>query len=183
MDAMVDLETYGTKAGCVVRSIGAVFFDVDKGMGDSFYCNIDTTSCLDKGLIIDPKTRAWWEKQSSEAKQSLLVDPKPVGAAVAAFYTWYLKHPEAKFWCQGANFDAPILEAVFNACKVDIPWKFWAVRDTRTAYDLYGFDAQSASREGTYHNALADAKHQAKCLYLAKKLFMSKHVPSLESML
>ncbi len=57
---MLDLETWGTAPGSALRSIGAVFFDLDGKTGETFYRNIDKQSCLDAGLKIDPATVSWW---------------------------------------------------------------------------------------------------------------------------
>ena len=39
-DVMVDLETWGTKPGCAIISIGAVSFGPD-GLGEEFYTALD----------------------------------------------------------------------------------------------------------------------------------------------
>jgi hypothetical protein len=76
-------------------------------------------------------------------------------------------------WSQGANFDEPILNHIYGKLKLRAPWKFHNSRDTRTAYhygdSLGGFNSYTIKREGTYHNALDDAKHQANCVHLATR--------------
>lgn len=67
-------------------------------------------------------------------------------------------------WSQGANFDEVLLSCAMRAVKVVPPWKFSDARDTRTAYDIAGFNSYAVKRAGTYHNALDDAKHQARCV-------------------
>jgi len=171
-DVMLDLETFGTKPGCVLRSIGAVFFDLKGGIGARYYTNIDQQSCLDAGLTIDPKTAEWWAGQGEDAQQALLKNPKPLSVAVGEFHAFFRKNDGKRVWCQGATFDAPVWEAAAAAVGVKhMPWKFWDVRDTRTAYDLYGFDPKTVNRAGTYHNALDDALHQVTCLHRAVENF------------
>ena len=65
---MVDLETLGTAPGSVILSIGAVRFDVEKGLLDEFYVNIDVESSQRLGLTIDGDTVMWWLKQSDAAR-------------------------------------------------------------------------------------------------------------------
>ncbi len=72
-------------------------------------------------------------------------------------------------WSHGANFDEPLWTAAAAAVGQGVPWKFWNVRCTRTAFDLRNFDPKSIAREGTHHNALDDAKHQARCVQAAMK--------------
>lgn len=170
MDIMLDLETWGTGPGCAIRSIGACVFDPITGLiGKTFYVNVSTQSCLDVGLKAEAGTVDWWSKQSHEAQAALEVNPVPIGTALQAL-TNFLNQlgPEEKFmWAQGSAFDFPVIEYAMKAVYHPIPWKFWNVFDTRTAYRLYGFDPKKVKRSGTYHNALDDCLHQVKCLHAA----------------
>lgn len=164
---MLDLETFGKKPGCIIRSIGAVFFDLNGDTGQEFYMNVDAASCEAIGLTYDPDTVEWWKKQSREAQDGLLADQRKVLNAVVGFNTWFKLHGGKTVWCQGASFDAPVWEAVCEAAKTKAPWQFWAIRDTRTVYDLFDFDPKTIKRGGTYHNALADAQYQVECVQTA----------------
>lgn len=165
MDAMLDLETWGTAQGCAIRSIGAVAFDpTGDGVGPTFYSNIDDRSCWFAGLTVDPKTVRWWKDQPAAANEALQIDKRPLQLVVDAFHKWFAAHRLQRVWCQGANFDAPIWEAAARAVNQFVPWKFWNIRDTRTAYELAGFDPALILREGTHHNALDDCLHQVKCV-------------------
>jgi hypothetical protein len=170
---MMDLETWGVAPGCAIRSIGAVeFCPVTGELGDEFYINVSESSCLDLGLVKDPGTVSWWSKQSKEAQDALLVDPRTVDEALTAF-TKFWQGARAEFiWSQGGNFDEPILGAIYTRVKRRPPWKFHNSRDTRTSYhygSMLGDFSFSVKREGTYHNALDDAKHQARCVHLATR--------------
>ena len=171
---MFDLETFGTRPGSVLRSIGAAVFDPDTGkVGDTFYANIDRASCEEAGLVVDPATEKWWSEQSREAQQALLVDCRPLIEVVNDFHTFFRKNGGVQIWCQGANFDAVLWEAACDRLwpsKRVLPWKFWNVRDTRTCYELAGFDDKSMPRSGTYHNALDDSLHQIACVSQAVSL-------------
>lgn len=166
---MLDLETFGTAPGSVIRSIGAVVFDLDGNIGNEFYANIDSETCREAGLTVDPKTVAWWAKQSREAQNSLLVNPQSLGFVVADFHGWFITNGDwhTRVWSQGANFDPALWEAAALAVKELVPWKFYNVRDTRTAYEIGKFDDKTIAREGTYHNALDDCKHQVRCVAAA----------------
>ena len=169
INRMVDLETWGKRAGCAIRSIGAIAFD-PRGteLGDTFYCNVSRESCEAAGLTIDPSTEAWWAKQGEKAQAALIPDQRPVREAVHEFRDWFLKKDRGMFfWSQGAGFDEPIISSVMEACGMTPPWKFWDVRDTRTAYDICGFSPFSVNRVGTAHHALHDARHQAICVQRA----------------
>ena len=81
---MLDLETFGTRPGSVLRSIGAVTFGLRAGLGEEFYRNIDKQSQLELGLTVDAQTEAWWARQSEEAQRHLLDNPAPLATAAIA---------------------------------------------------------------------------------------------------
>lgn len=164
---MLDLETFGKKPGCIIRSVGAVFFDLAGGTGKEFYMNVDAASCEAIGLVYDPDTVAWWKKQSKEAQDGLVADQRKVLNVITGFNLWFKQNGGQNVWCQGASFDAPVWEAVCEAAGTKAPWQFWAIRDTRTVYDLFDFDPKTIKRGGTYHNPLADAQYQVECVQTA----------------
>lgn len=166
---MLDLETFGTKPGVVLRSIGAVSFELDGTIGSKIYANIDRASCEAAGLTVDPRTEQWWSEQSKASQDALLVDPKPLYDIAVSFASWFDKQGALCIWGHGASFDPVIYEAAANAVNVEVPWKFWNVRDTRTVFDLFDFDTSGSKRDGVYHNALDDAVFQVKCLCAALK--------------
>jgi 3'-5' exoribonuclease Rv2179c-like domain len=166
MHVMLDLETLGTKPGCAIVSIGACIFDID-GVHDTFYRAINVaTKFGSKSLAIDPGTVVWWMAQSPEAR-AVFFDPAGVSTydALVDFKNWWKAkaplnlHDGDFIWCHGATFDAPILEAAYNAIEDIPPFKFYNVRDTRTLYSLAGVSVDRA--KGTHHNALDDAVAQA----------------------
>ncbi len=164
---MLDLETFGTKPGVVIRSLGAIEFDLDGSTGKSCYANISQASCEAAGLTVDPATVEWWKQQSKEAQAAFRVDPKPLPDVAISFYKWFAACGATHVWSHGAAFDTIIWEAASLAVKVPVPWKFYNVRDTRTVFDLFDFDIRDIPRDGTYHNALDDATYQVKCVAAA----------------
>ncbi|EGU4504909.1 3'-5' exoribonuclease, partial [Salmonella enterica] len=71
-----------------------------------------------------------------------------------------------KVWGNGANFDNVILRSAFERASLPCLWNFWNDHDVRTMVTLgraIGFDPKrDMPFEGDMHNALADARHQAK---------------------
>lgn len=162
---MIDLETLGTRPGCAIRSIGAVGFD-PRGTecGRGFYANITLESCLEAGLHVDPATEAWWAQQSQEARDRLEQDQRPLREVAEELEQRFRSSGLEQVWSHGAGFDVPIWEAALHALGMRAPWKFWDVRDTRTLFWMSGFDMRSIPRAGVHHDALADARHQARCV-------------------
>lgn len=174
---MLDLETFGTRPGSIIRSIGAVVFDpYQQLVGDTpeFYCNVDSESQEAVGLTYDEQTVGWWKRQSQDAKDSLELNKLNIQNALGQFSSWFKKFNNPTIWCQGANFDVVLLEEVYRKLNLSVPWKYYSIRDTRTIYDIFGFDTNTVKREGTYHNALDDAKYQALCVQMAIQKGFSK---------
>lgn len=173
---MIDIETLGKKPGCAILSLGAATFDPhmeDLGAAHStFYRTIDLTSSMLAGFFIDPETLQWWKEKELAAQLALSHNTSPVIDVLKDFSIWCEMNKIEQVWCQGATFDAPILQEAYEILKLKTPWLFWNVRDTRTAYDICGFNyktVQNIPRSGTYHQALDDALHQIKCVQMALK--------------
>ncbi len=69
-------------------------------------------------------------------------------------------------WGNGANFDNTILRRSYERQGIPCPWRYYNDRDVRTIVELgkaIDFDARTAIPfEGERHNALDDARYQAK---------------------
>lgn len=163
-NVMLDIETFGRKAGCVVLSIGAVEFD-EKTIGKEFEVNISVTDSVKNGLHTDPETVLWWMKQSDEARSAITSGKAELlhraTAEFAAAFVW----PNKRVWCNGASFDFPILNALFAATQMDTPWKYWQEMDMRTIKNFVGKDVwKKLQGHDTLHTALGDARAQARTL-------------------
>lgn len=162
-DVMIDLETLNTTPDATILTIGAVKFDpfgreLQEPKMDSFYCKVDIDSCDRIGLTTSDDTIAWWANQSKEA-QAAAFDPEGRIDIVDAFAQLYKFCWGAKrVWSNGSCFDIIICEHVFRKINKAVPWKFWEVRDVRTAFDL-GINPQRPPV--TAHHALEDAWNQA----------------------
>jgi hypothetical protein len=163
---MLDLETLGTRPGCVILSAGMVAFTWDAIQANPFYAEIFTPSCLGAGLVIDPMTAKWWASQTEReildrtgsASQSL-----SLGLVLSLIRRWFEELGPAegiRVWGNGADFDLPILAYAFAVCGYEEPpWGPYAVRCYRTLKTLRPDIA--IVRTGTHHNALNDARAQA----------------------
>ena len=184
----IDLETWGMKPGCAIRSIGASVWDNMTGQqvpgSPTFYVNVCKKSCFDKGLTFDADIVRWWEQQGGAAKAALEVDQVSLAIALSELRTWY--HDVASshgnqisVWGNGKEFDVSILEACYAAVHQPAPWPFWASADVRTVVLLgrmLGIDVKGVCRfAGLKHYALDDSLHQggytAETLHLIKQVF------------
>ena len=165
-NVMLDLETLGTKPGCVILSIGAVSFNPNTGLGDTFYVEIYGKSCLEAGLTVDPDTADWWETREPRVKKLLerrgsAGESTNLGKALSMFQAWFLdKGQNVQVWGNGADFDLPILSAAYQKCGfTNPPWQPYNGRCYRTLKNLY--PGVKLDRTGVHHNALDDARSQA----------------------
>ena len=165
-DLMIDLETMGTKPGCVVLSIGACFFDVVTGkITDTFYIVLDSEQQKNQGRTVDPSTMKWWSMQSNAAKK-VFTDPKEnVCMALSKFINFIYKHgtiSKIHPWGNGSTFDISILENLFQMYGIKVPWLFYNVMDVRTFVSFQAKGIKVPKLEGVNHHALDDAINQAK---------------------
>ncbi|EML9020982.1 TPA: 3'-5' exoribonuclease [Klebsiella pneumoniae] len=170
---MVDLETMGKKHNAPIVAIGAVVFDPATGsIGESFYKVVCLESSVNWGAVIDPSTVIWWLKQSSEARSAIVNDDAiPLQDALLQFREFVSDNvaggsKKAQVWGNGASFDNSILRSAYDCIAEDYPWEYWNDRDVRTMVELgqaISFDPKTTIPfEGSRHNALADAIHQAR---------------------
>lgn len=158
---MVDLETLGTKTSSVILSIGAVKFTKDEII-DKFYVNININSCLEVGMTVDFSTVQWWKMQTQEARDSLNDDLHELKASLIKFSNWF-GPTSLPLWGNGVAFDNIILGEAYDRVGLNKPWKYIDDRCFRTIKALFPIDNYPAF-EGTAHNSLDDAIHEAKVL-------------------
>lgn len=153
---MVDIETLGRDAGCVILSVGAVRFSED-GIEQSYYESVNRESCEHAGLETDDETLEWWQDQPEEARE-VLTGGEDLEVVLDNLRAFYMGADEV--WANSPAFDVKILEAAYDAVGLEPPWNFWETRDVRTIKALPG--AVEPENEGVAHDALDDAKHQAR---------------------
>ncbi|EPV0430269.1 3'-5' exoribonuclease domain-containing protein [Escherichia coli] len=164
---MIDLETMGKNPDAPIISIGAIFFDPQTGdMGPEFSKTIDLETA---GGVIDRDTIKWWLKQSREAQSAILTDEIPLDDALLQLREFIDENSGEFFvqvWGNGANFDNAILRRSYERQGIPCPWRYNNDRDVRTMVALglvIDFDARTTIPfEGERHNALHDARYQAK---------------------
>ncbi|EFA9624520.1 3'-5' exoribonuclease [Escherichia coli] len=164
---MIDIETMGKNPDAPIISIGAIFFDPQTGdMGPEFSKTIDLETA---GGVIDRDTIKWWLKQSREAQSAIMTDEIPLDDALLQLREFIDENSGEFFvqvWGNGANFDNTILRRSYERQGIPCPWRYYNDRDVRTIVELgkaIDFDARTAIPfEGERHNALDDARYQAK---------------------
>lgn len=169
---MIDLETMGTSCIAAPMSIGAVKFDMESGkILDRFHKGISLKSCVSIGMEMDVGTVEWWLKQSKENQDRVLsLKRLVIGVALQEFEGWLnpLNKHMTNVWSHGSNFDTVILTNAYNLLGREVWWKFSNVRDTRTLFDVAGYEYKAKGG----HDALEDAESQALAVVAAYKQLM-----------
>lgn len=165
---MLDLETLDSGSHAAIVSIGAVYFDLDDGLGETFYCPVNGARAAAKyKRTVSDATLEWWSKQSDEAKK-VLTDPNALDLkdALSAFKVFAgdmgtsMLNPE--MWGNGSDFDCVVLGNSYEAVGIKKPWSYSNNRCFRTLKNIIKLGpGEGVNRAGTHHNALDDAVYQA----------------------
>lgn len=176
MQIMVDIETLGIKSfDSLIWQIGAVAFDWESEViHEEFSVTINIEQASGD---IEASTLAFWLREMkswSGLIESLLgVSERQALASFEIFYrrnTSFDKfdRPITKCWAKGNTFDCILLQHAFKRIGWSAPWSFRDTRDMRTLIHVYETVCGQAATSieprfvGTKHNALDDARHQAK---------------------
>jgi hypothetical protein len=159
----IDLETMGKGPNAAIVEIGAVFFDVSKGIGPSFTARVSLVSSVGVGMTMDAETVLWWMQQDKSIMPfsrdgndwSLFYALSQLSEFIASFGTG-----PVCVWGNGADFDNVILRSAYDACKLPAPWVFRNNRCYRTLNALHPDVVLARTTEK--HRALDDAIFQAR---------------------
>lgn len=166
-DISLDLETMDNSSCSAIISIGACYFDRYTGeIGETFHQKVNLQSCIDVGLTVSADTIMWWLQQSDETREKLAGNDKERHLSGVLVNLEHFMQDCEMVWGNGATFDNVILESAFKSLGHQAPWRFWNTRDLRTLVDV-GLELgvnpkKELSFDGTRHDALSDAIHQAK---------------------
>ena len=158
---MLDLETLGTRPGCVILTLGAVKFDPyslrEPGPGIYFRIDVDEQTAL--GREVQEDTLAWWISQADDIREEALGETDRVSLDTLYRDLNRFLVGVDNIWAQGPVFDIAILENLYRQCGWPTPWQFWQISDSRTLFKVHG-DPRIKGKAGL-HNALEDCVSQA----------------------
>lgn len=166
---MIDLETLGTKPGCVVCEIGVVcnFPEPDSESDEDWKLSIPFQIKVQQSSFVDPGTVFWW-MQHPDAWASLCarqlskecLTPYEACHKLKALLT---KNSIDEIWANSPSFDCDILHDFMrlhlNMTADDFIWKYSIERDFRTARNMYPWVEYIPPRDA--HGGLTDAIAQA----------------------
>jgi hypothetical protein len=160
-DIMLDLETLGTRPGCVILTLGAVKFDPyslkEPGPGIYFRVDVDEQTAL--GREVQEDTLNWWISQADDIREEALGESERVSLDTLYRDLNRFLVGANNIWAQGPLFDFAILENLYRQMGWPTPWQYWQIRDSRTLFGVHG-DPRVKGKAGL-HNALEDCVSQA----------------------
>lgn len=176
-DISLDIESAGVTAGHAVVNIGAVYFDRRTGqLGERFDVSLDVQDLRSRGYLFNESTMEWWESQPEGVREHCWAGIVPVPdalAALAAFLEQGRREGDHKVWVKGEHMDIALLEFMYAAEHMPVPWHFRAPRDVRTyeqaLEDMHRETEFRILREGKSHTGLGDAIYQARWICAAYK--------------
>lgn len=160
---MIDLETLATSTDAAILTIGAVRFDpfakeLQNPEMTKFYVRVDIDSCDELGLVTSESTIEWWSQQSQAAQDEAFSPDNRIHIREAMTQLYKFCWGSQRVWANGSIFDIAICEHIYKKLEKAPPWKFWEVRDVRTAFDL---GINPTRPPVLKHHALEDAWNQA----------------------
>ena len=156
---MIDIEGLDVVSSSTILTIGAQLFD-PFGIGlpneenTSFYARIVTDTQTNR--TIDESTLAWWGIQPQAAQDEAFSLENRIELVDALQRLTKITRKAKHVWCNGLNYDIPILDHAYREQNIPPPWMYNAVRDCRTVYSL----VPDLSMPPTSHHALDDCWRQ-----------------------
>lgn len=195
IDIIIDLETLGTKPGCVILEIGACAINPRTGqITANFSCRLDEyfrDPANGKTITGDMiETINWWHAPERLDTYLALLSRGPRGVVpgrkcwrspyldLLKFTRWMHDvtdghDPESvRVWSNGPSFDIAILTNTLERYGITRPWICWQERCARTALEQACYEKGGVSwiERGPRHRALNDARHEARKLYYSGAL-------------
>ena len=160
---MIDFESLGVGTKPVLLSLGAVKFNHTEIL-DEFHIGIDPSTGQALGLEITASTVLWWMRPELQAaRESLLgMEQIPISIALLKFQTW-ADNPKG-IWGNGSAEDGVWLRSAYEAASLKCPFDFRINRCYRTIKNMFPDKSFYPPDEDVAHNALNDARWQAKHL-------------------
>lgn len=173
-DVSIDIESAGTVAGYMVVNIGAIYFDRKLGtFGARLDLSLDVQDLEAKGYKKDPDTMKFWARQPDSVREHCWAGILPVNDALRrlARFLEPARFCDSHIWVKGEHMDIALLEFMYDAERLPVPWVYRAPKDLRT-YELALVDAGRSTEfiiphDGPAHIGIGDAIYQARWVMAA----------------
>ena len=153
---MIDIEGLATTPDTTILTIAAQEFNPLErdSLGRDFYARVTLESQEDR--YIDEATLQWWATQPAVVRDEAFAEDNRVSLENALQGLYKLAWQARRVWAQGPTYDMNILEHAFKSRGMNLPWKFFNVRDSRTLFSL----VPNLNKYPASHHALEDCRRQ-----------------------
>ena len=144
IDITFDFETVSTAPDAAPMQLGAIVWNRNTELDTPFMdyvfnTAIDLRTCAVEGFSFDQDTIDWWSRQNDTSKQCVTEgECYAVDRAFQQFCEW-IEEMKKKYeadtvclWCQGQDFDFPILKTIARKFNLKMPVHQHYFRDCRT---------------------------------------------------
>lgn len=165
---MLDIETLGREPTAIILSIGLVVIDGDE-ITETCQWFPTLAEQQNRGRTTDTATILWWAEQllGGNGTSAFLPDYYRETPGVIIADIWDFLAIADEVWCNGTDFDLPILKDFFFTWGAGWPIDYWKRRDFRTLKNLPAcrpiYEGLKPGHDKP-HDALADAIFQARVL-------------------
>lgn len=144
IDITFDFETVSTAPDAAPMQLAAIVWNRDTKLDspftdDAFQVGIDLRTCVVEGFSFDQDTVDWWSRQHNTAKRCVTEEEcYGVDTAFQQFCEWIAQMKQKYgadtvcLWCQGQDFDFPILKTIARKFGLKMPVHQHYFRDCRT---------------------------------------------------
>lgn len=160
---MLSLETLATSPDAAISAIGAVKFDLDRGVYERFYVNVDVQSCVGYCMHIDVKTLRYWINLPDNAMTRIFGENSTIITQALIEFSEFVGPEGSLIWANGAEFHNTILGEAYLRCNIEKPWQFYHNRCARTIRESF-LQSTTAPWAVAGNISLKNAENQA--LYL-----------------
>ncbi|MCX8574564.1 MULTISPECIES: 3'-5' exonuclease [unclassified Gilliamella] len=196
---IIDIETLDTAPTAVILSIGAFSFNKfnlketmisinhmlrssEQNKNQSFYYNLHLLPQILRGRSISAETIDFWKNNDYSPFIGHSWDPRQALINLSKYLNDKLSNnDDVHLYFRGTSFDEAILVNAYKSLDLEVPWKFYNVRDIRTY-----IDALTNSNKGyikdfktnfnfTKHHALHDVLRDAEQMCVAYELNKTKY--------
>ena len=180
---VIDIETMGLRPTSEILAVGATHFTQQRvDEATSFYMKVDPLyySDLPEGLFTtDISTLKWWESQPAHVKEEAFSGDHSLPRVLEGLTDWMEqirlvgRIDFMPVFMKGIQLDAPVLNHAYKVCKMQVPWHYRELFDSRAYEALFRELVSNVKAANTnsdaplaLHTAVGDSIFQARYLQL-----------------
>ena len=164
---MLDIETLSLKPNAQILSIAAIKFnpfeittDFEKNPKLDILLNLDEQIHRDQ----DEGTLDWWSRQDEKVRDKIFSDLGRLSIDEALTQLTKFCWLVPTIWANGPQFDICVLNSLYAEYNRGIPWRYNAIRDSRTIFSLADIENPIVT-----HDSIEDVIRQVKMVQEALK--------------